>query len=215
MGLFDLFKGKKNGFELQGNVSGAIRSDTEMEKINKEEAEEAFKEQKKKLDKYMAEKGFLKYKTKAYVKRSENDVLEYVDLQKDHYGSKTFTVNYALIPLYVKHDFLTYDLGDRLGKLICQKDIWWDYADENTASTSFQNVMHAIDAYLIPWFEQASTTDGTKDVLLQEKKERELYGGRLSDIQSEWFDKIDNHSDCGEVIRENQRTLKLPMKLFE
>ena len=85
----------------------------------------------------MAEKGFLKYKTKAYVRRSENDVLEYVDLQKDHYGSKTFTVKYALIPLYVKHDFLTYDLGDRLGKLICQKDIWWDYADENTASTSF------------------------------------------------------------------------------
>lgn len=215
MGLFDLFTGKKNCFELQGNVSGAIRSDIEMEKINKEEAEEAFKEQKKKLDKYMTEKGFLKYKTKAYVRRNGNDVLEYVDLQKDHYGSKTFTVNYALIPLYVNHSFLSYDLGDRLGNLICQKDIWWDYADEYSASISFQNVIQAVEDYLIPWFEQVSSTEGVKEALLQEQKKRELYGGRLSDIQLEWLDKVDYHADCGGIIQENQRTLKLPLKLFK
>lgn len=48
-------------FKLAGNTSGAIRSDAEMEKINKEEADKAFKVQKELLDHYLSEKGFFKY----------------------------------------------------------------------------------------------------------------------------------------------------------
>ncbi len=48
---------------------------------------------------------FVKYKANSYIRRNNIDVLEYVNLQKEAYGSQTFTVNYALIPLYVPHDF--------------------------------------------------------------------------------------------------------------
>lgn len=84
-------------FKLQGNVSGAIRSDEDMKKIDKNLADSAYKQQKKKLDIFMKERGFVKYKTNAYIRRNEINVLEYIDLQKEQHGSKTFTVNYALI----------------------------------------------------------------------------------------------------------------------
>lgn len=200
-------------FKLAGNTSGAIRSDAEMEKINKEEADKAFKVQKELLDYYLSEKGFFKYKTNAYIRRNKVDALEYIDIQKEKYGSKTFTVNYALIPLYVPHEFLSFDLGDRLGKLICNKDVWWDYAEDHMASISFQNVIDAMEKFLLPWFERCSDDDGIKTALLKEKKEREKYGCRLSNTQQAWLDTIDNHDDCDEIIRENIKIFKLPAKM--
>ena len=201
-------------FKLRGNMSGAIRSDEEMKAVNKVEADNAFKTQKKKLDHYLLEKGFFKYKTNVYIRKNKLDVLEYIDLQKERYGSKTFTVNYALIPLYVPHDFLSFDLGDRLGMLICKKDVWWDYAEDNIASISFQNVADAIEEFLLPWFERISNGDGIKEALLKEKKKREKYGGQLSDIQQVWLDAIDSHTDSDEIIRENIKVFKLPSKML-
>lgn len=55
-------------FILQGNVSGAIRSDEEMASIDKEIADNSFKEQKKKLDLFLQQKGFVKYKTNSYAR---------------------------------------------------------------------------------------------------------------------------------------------------
>lgn len=134
-------------FELKGAWDGALRSEEELELIDKEKAEEAFKMQKRKLDDFLCKKDFAKYKTGSYLRRNKLDVLEYIGLQKDHYGSKTFTVNYALIPLYTPHDFFYYDLTDRLGKLIRNRDTWWDYADQKIAEISFRNVMDAIDIF--------------------------------------------------------------------
>jgi len=141
-----------NKFKLRGNVSGAIRSDEEMQSIDKEVADNLFKNQKKKLDIFLQQNGFLKYKTNSYIRRNNANVLEYIDLQKEKYGSKTFTVNYALIALYVPHSFLSFDLGDRLGNLICDRDVWWDYSNAEIAEVSFQNVIDAIDVFLLPWF---------------------------------------------------------------
>ena len=69
------------GFKLQGIVSGAIRTDNEMRLIDKELAEKAFKTQKKRLESFLKEKGFVKYKTNSYIRKNEIDVLEYFDLQ--------------------------------------------------------------------------------------------------------------------------------------
>lgn len=107
-----------NRFKLKGNVSGAIRSDEELASIDKRAADETFKIQKKRLDAFFQQKEFVKYKANSYLRRNQLNVLEYIDLQKEHYGSRTFTVNYALISLYVPHSFLSFDLGDRLGKLL-------------------------------------------------------------------------------------------------
>ena len=46
-----------NKFKLRGNVSGAIRSDEEMASVNKEAADNSFKEQNKELDFFLQHKG--------------------------------------------------------------------------------------------------------------------------------------------------------------
>ena len=168
---------------------------------------------KKRLDIFLQQKGFVKYKTNSYARRNDVDVLEYINLQKEQYGSKTFTVNYALIALYVPHSFLSYDLGDRLGKLICNRDVWWDYADEKSAQVSFQNVMDAIECYLLPWFEERRSKESLKKELLIEEQKHKSYGGRLSDVQQAWLNVIDSKEEHSDIISNNIATFKLPKKL--
>ena len=190
-------------FELQGCVAGAIRSDDEMKLIDRDLAEKAFKIQKNELDIFFKEKGFLKYKSN-------------FDLQKEHYGSKTLTANYALIPLYIPHDFLSFDLGNRLGKLICDKDVWWDYSNETVAAVSFRNIIQAIEEYLLPWFNGRTSVDALKQELENEKIRRIQYGGKLSVIQQMWFDSLnesDKRGDYDDVISKNMKVLKLPERL--
>ena len=200
-------------FRLRGNVSGAIRSDDEMSSVDKEAADKSFKDMKKKLDLFLQQKGFAKYKTNAYARRNNLNVLEYMNLQKEQYGSKTFTVNYALIALYVPHSFLSYDLGGRLGRLICDRDVWWDYSNAEIAEISFQNVMDAIDDFLLPWFEERKSKESLKRELLKEEQKRKKYGGRLSDIQQAWLNVIDSEDDYSDIISNNIVTFKLPKEI--
>lgn len=200
-------------FRLRGNVSGAIRSDDEMTSVDKEAADKSFKDMKKKLDLFLQQKGFAKYKTNAYARRNNLNVLEYINLQKEQYGSKTFTVNYALIALYVPHYFLSYDLGGRLGRLICDRDVWWDYSNAEIAEISFQNVMDAIDDFLLPWFEERKSKESLKRELLKEEQKRKKYGGRLSDIQQAWLNVIDSEDGYSDIISNNIVTFKLPKEI--
>lgn len=189
-------------FTLKGNRS-LLREDHEMSLIDKAEADNAFKSCKKRyLDTLLKSKGFAQYKTNAYVRRNQADMLEYIDLQKERYGSKTFTVNYALTPLYIHYNFPIYCFNNRLGMLICKKDVWWDYADEDIASVSFENVADAIEEFVLPWFEAHSNDDLIKRALLEK--------GKLSIFERAWLDSIDNHVDCSEIIEKNIELFKLP-----
>ena len=202
-------------FILQGNVNGAIRSEEELVLIDKETADNAFKHQKKKLDAFLQQRGFAKYKTNAYLRRNRLEVLEYIDLQKEQYGSKTFTVNYALISLYVTHSFLSFDLGDRLGKLICSKDVWWDYSNEHIAEISFDNIIEALESFLLPWFTEKESIESIRKELIKEQKKRENNGGRLSDNQRIWLETIENNSWDEKIVLGNIETFKLPKKLIK
>ena len=181
-----------------------------MSSVDKKAADKSFRDKKKKLDLFLQQKGFAKYKTNSYARRNNLNVLEYINLQKEQYGSKTFTVNYALIAIYVPHSFLSYDLGDRLGILICDRDVWWDYSNEEIAEISFQNVMDAIDDFLLPWFEERRSKESLKRELLKEEQKRKKYGGRLSDIQQAWLNVIDSEDDYSDIISNNIVTFKLP-----
>lgn len=98
--MFSIFT-KNSKFKLRGNRS-FLRMDYEISSIDMNEADSAFKLYKKKfIDSLLKSKGFLKYKTNAYVRRNQVDVLEYIDLQKEKNGSRTFTVNYGLTALYI------------------------------------------------------------------------------------------------------------------
>ena len=202
-----------NAFTLMGILPGAIRSDEDMAKVNKEEADNAFKLHKKILGEYLKNIGFYNYKTNSYIRENGNGVLEYINLQKEKYGSRSFTVNCAIISLYVPHKFFCYDLGKRLGRMICDQDIWWDYADESIARVSFENVTSAIEEFLLPRLEEFKDDSKIKEALLKEKHIRESYGGCLSDIQQAWLDVIDDHSGCDEIIKKNVEIFKLPARL--
>ncbi len=200
-------------FKFKGNRAH-IRTEKELENVNKTEAEEAFKKYKQIiLDKYLISKGFIKYKTNGYVRRNEIDVLEYIDLQKERYGSKTFTVNYAIMPLYVPHDYLVLGFGDRLGTLICNKDIWWDYANEAIAQVSFQNVADAIERFVMPWFDKYATEDALMKKLMEDKKKREQTGLGIPYKNEEWISSLKEDKARANIIWENIDRLKLPKKL--
>ena len=145
----------KNIFSLYGSGT-CIRSDAQMQLVNKEEADKAFNACKKEiLNPYLKTKGFHTWKGKAYVRLNHTGLLEYMDLQKERYGSKTFTVNIALMPIYAPSGgYMCIGFGGRLGEFVCGKDFWWDYKDADTAKKSFANVAEAIGQFAIPWFEK-------------------------------------------------------------
>lgn len=47
------------------------------------------------------------------------------------------TVNIAVLPLYVPHDYISFGFSDRVGCLICDKDIWWDYSDASICEKKY------------------------------------------------------------------------------
>ena len=180
-----------------------------MQSIDKEEADNAFKLYKKQyLDTLLKSKGFLKYKTNAYVRRNQVDVLEYIDLQKEKNGSRTFTVNYGLTALYTPHQFLNWDINERIGILICNKDIWWDFVNDDIAKASFENVAKAIEEFVIPWFDARSDDGSIKKMLLDD---REDYGWSL--YKQAWLEAIDHRYDFSETIEENIKLFRLPKSL--
>jgi hypothetical protein len=195
-------------FLLSGNRS-FLRTDYEIGSINKDEADSAFKLYKRQyIDTLLKSKGFHKYKTNAYVRRNQVDVLEYVDLQKEKNGLRTFTVNYGLTALYIPHGFINWDKYERIGMLICQKDIWWDFANEDIAKASFENVAKAIEEFVIPWFDARSNDDSIKKMLLDEREE---YGWSI--YKQAWLEAIDHRCNLSETIEENIKLFRLPKSL--
>ena len=194
-------------FILKGTRS-FLRMDYEISSLDKDESDRAFKMYKKQyLDSLLKAKGFLQYKTNAYVRRNQVDVLEYIDLQKERNGSGTFTVNYALTPLYLPYDYADFCFSERIGMLVCGKDIWWDYANDSIARVSFENVAKAIEEFVLAWFDACSNDDSIKKVLLAKQKEQK---GRLSVNEIAWLESIENHGDCSKTIERNIELFRLP-----
>jgi len=200
---------KNRIFKLRGNRS-FLRTDYEISSIDKNEADRAFKLYKKEyIDTLLKSRGFLKYKANAYVRRNQIDVLEYIDLQKERNGSRTFTVNYGLAALYISRKFKYWDYNERVGMLICKKDIWWDFADNTKAKASFENVEKAIEEFVIPWFDARSSDDSIKKILLDKSED---YGWNRSSKQA-WLEVIDNRCNLFETIEENIELFGLPKSL--
>ena len=84
---------------------------------------------------------------------------------------------------------------------------------EKRAQVSFQNVMDAIECYLLPWFEERRSKESLKKELLIEEQKHKSYGGRLSDVQQAWLNVIDSKEDHSDIISNNIATFKLPKKL--
>lgn len=154
MGLLDNIFNKQDQFELYG-TGEAFRSDAEMKHIDNEAAEKALKLcMKEIMTPAMKSFGFVKWKPTSYVRVNRIGLLEYIDVQKEHYGAGTFTVNVALMPLYAPQSNMCIGFGERVGHYVIGKEFWWDYKDEITARRSFENVVEAIERFVLPWFEK-------------------------------------------------------------
>ena len=204
--MFSIFQKKpaKSGFTFAGNRPH-IRTEVELANINKEEADQSFKQYKKEfIDTLLLSHGFCQYKTRAYVRINPIGLLEYIDLQKENYGSRTFCVNFSAMPLYWPHEVPVFTFGDRLGSYICGNDVWWDYASAQIAKTSFQNAAEAIEQYVFPWFEEISTEDGYRQKL-------DSYWNKR--FAAEWLDALENTTDKETLIAQGIITLGLPKKI--
>ena len=199
--------GKKVEFKLKG-VRSFLRMDNEICLLDKAEADSAFKSCRKQfLDRLLKSKGFSKYKANAYIRRNQADVLECIELQKEKNGSRTFTVNYALTPLYVHFDFPHFCFSDRIGMLICEEDVWWDYADNVIANISFENVANAIEKFVLPWLEAHSNDDSIRKMLLSIQ-------GPFSVYKQAWLESLENPGDRSGAVKDNIKLFGLP-KRFE
>lgn len=192
-----------------------IRSTEEMALVDKKAVDASFKKRKKEsIDPFMAAQGFHKYRTNAYVRVNKIDLLEYVDFQKEHYGSKTFTVNLAVMPLYTTlyepRDVVAFYVSDRLGKLICGRDIWWDFAEDAVCAASLANVRDALEQFAVPWFRKMANEHYVRLLLLKKK-----LTSSLSVYDEEWLHAIRNRAERTEIIREHMEQLGLPESLIQ
>ena len=201
---------RKPNFTFVGNRS-YIRVPEELALIDKKEADDAFKKCKEEImDKLLFDNGFCKWKTNSYARLNGIGVLEYIDLQKEQYGSKTFCVNFAVMPLYCGETFMCLGLGHRLGHYITgREDIWWDFGCESIAAKSFQNVADAITQYVFPWFQELSSEEAYRKRLTKDKtKKFPLYPAE------EWL-AASQIEDKEQLIQDGIRQLKLPKKMMD
>ena len=200
---------KLSKFKLKGTRK-YFRSDLEMQHLDREAADEAYKEKKKILDDYMISKGFFKHKTNTYIRLNKINVLESVNLQKERYGSRTFTVNILLMPMYLPQDSVPFG-GERISYFIGSPDVWWDFGDCKAAETSFRNIVEAVDRFVMPWFEKTSDPECLKSMV----QEHKVPGQFTNNDYIKWNEIFDSYNDLDDVVLENISRMKLPKALLK
>ena len=197
---------KGDAFRLVGERSR--RTEAERETLDKAGTDAAFRMGQRELyETVLRPEGFLRWRGAAFVRRSPEDWLEVIELQKERYGSKTFTVNCMAVLLFLPGAEPDMTFAERLGVLAVGRDVWWDFAPA-AAEGSFRNVGEAIRRFALPWFE-GLRGDGLRRALLPEH-------GRL--WAERWLAALDARGRDipaeRETVRENCRRLKLPKGLL-
>ena len=200
---------KLSKFKLKGTRK-YFRSDLEMQHLDREAADEAYKEKKKILDDYMISKGFFKHKTNTYIRLNKINVLESINLQKERYGSRTFTVNILLMPMYLPQDSVPFG-GERISYFIGSPDVWWDFGDCKAAETSFRNIVEAVDRFVMPWFEKTSDPECLKSMVQDHK----VPGQFTRNDYIKWNEVFDSYMELDNVVAENVVRMKLPKAVLK
>ena len=200
---------KLSKFKLKGTRK-YFRSDLEMQRLDREAADEAYKEKKIILDDYMISKGFFKHKTNTYIRLNKINVLESINLQKERCGSRTFTVNILLMPMYLPQDSVPFG-GERISYFSGSPDVWWDFGDCKAAETSFRNIVEAVDRFVMPWFEKTSDPECLKNMV----QEHKVPGQFTNNDYIKWNEIFDSYNDLDDVVLENISRMKLPKALIK
>lgn len=197
---------KWDAFRLVGERSR--RTAAERETLDKAGADAAFRMGQRELyETVLRPAGFLRWKGGAFARRSPEDWLEVIELQKERHGSKTFTVNCMAVLLFLPGAEPDMTFAERLGVLAVGRDVWWDFAPA-AAEGSFRNVGEALRRFGLPWFERLRG-DGARKALLREG-DRPWAKAWLAALDARGKDILAER----ETIRENCRRLRLPKSLL-
>ena len=197
-----------SGFALKG-AAGAVR---EAGVFDKKEADRAFSRYSKEtISGLLGPLGFEKAGKAKWMRINPVGLLEYIDLQKEARGSMTFTVNSALLPMYVKCDYICIGFGNRIGRLICDRDVWWGYGNDGEAKASFQNAAEAIELFVIPWFAQYGSESAYREKLVADIES----GSVLTYPSKEWLEALDSSVRDEGVVRENAAAWNVPKNLVD
>ena len=158
----------------------------------------------------MISKGFFKHKTNTYIRLNKINVLESINLQKERYGSRTFTVNILLMPMYLPQDSVPFG-GERISYFIGSPDVWWDFGDCKAAETSFRNIVEAVDRFVMPWFEKTSDPECLKSMVQDHK----VPGQFTRNDYIKWNEVFDSYMELDNVVAENVERMKLPKAVLK
>lgn len=86
-------------------------------------------------------------------------ILQFANVQAAAFGPPRFCVNYAVLPLFRPHDFVSLSLGDRL-RDARGEDAWWPADAPGVAATSMQVAARLLLQQAGPWFESTRTVAG-------------------------------------------------------
>ena len=129
---------RRDAFHLEGECQQ--RTEAELAALDRKAADAAFRAGQKALyEAVLRPEGFLRWKGAAFVRRGPEDWLEVIELQKERYGTRTFTVNCMAAPLFLPGAEPDMTFGERLGVLAVGRDVWWDFT-AGAAEGSFRNV---------------------------------------------------------------------------
>lgn len=95
-------------------------------------------------------------------------ILHFIDLQLSTWGGKMFCVNYAAISLYSPRDHFVLEPGDRLRKE-SGGEKWWPADNHDSANNSAFEVVKALKAQALPFFDRAQTTAGYLEIMERKK----------------------------------------------
>jgi hypothetical protein len=96
--------------------------------------------------------GFKKYKSVNIARITKDSLFQVINFQKEAYGSKTFTANVTIRPLFIPHKYLTLSPGERLGYFTYGYDKWWSFIDETISNESFNEVKAILFDHVLPMF---------------------------------------------------------------
>lgn len=103
--------------------------------------------------------GFKKYRSRFVARIIHDSIFQLITFQKDAYGRNQFTVNVSLRPLYIPHEFLILEPGERLTKFTNQTNKWWSFQTEIESEDSFNQVSQVLKDKVICMFDTLSTTN--------------------------------------------------------
>jgi len=120
-------------------------------------------EYKKYFTSYLAKplkgKGYSRYKTQSLVRITEDNLLQILNFQKHSHGDKRFTVNIAIVPLYIVKEHLTLQPGNRIGWFVGNSDLWFYYNSANVIKESFERVQQILIDNVLPCHENIKDSE--------------------------------------------------------